>query len=62
VDQGTRGGEDPVVAVRAYDTVVEDWLDDLAAIGAAFASPEGQTVIAGGRDLPGYDPIAILAR
>jgi uncharacterized protein (TIGR02118 family) len=30
----------------AYDAVAEDWFDDLAAMGAAFASPQGQAVIA----------------
>ena len=58
----TQGVEDPVVAIRAYDAVAEDWFDDLAAMCAAFTSAGGQAVIAGGRDLPGYDPIAILAR
>ncbi|MGH2616415.1 MAG: EthD family reductase [Thermomicrobiales bacterium] len=35
----------------AYDAVAEDWFDDLAAMGAAFASPEGQAVIA---DAPNF--------
>jgi uncharacterized protein (TIGR02118 family) len=35
----------------AYDAVAEDWFDDLPALGAAFASPEGQAVIA---DAPNF--------
>jgi len=35
----------------AYDAVAEDWFDDLAAMGAAFASPEGQAVQA---DAPNF--------
>jgi uncharacterized protein (TIGR02118 family) len=31
--------------------VAEDWFDDLAAMGAAFDSPEGQAVIA---DAPNF--------
>ena len=34
-----------------FDAVAEDWFDDLAAMGAAFASPEGQVVIA---DAPNF--------
>jgi uncharacterized protein (TIGR02118 family) len=37
---------DPNSPPPAYDAVAEDWFDDLAAMGAAFASPEGQAVIA----------------
>src|SRR5215213_5963203 len=35
----------------AYDAVAEDWFDDLAAMGAAFASPESQAVLA---DAPNF--------
>jgi uncharacterized protein (TIGR02118 family) len=35
----------------AFDAVAEDWFDDLAAMGAAFESPEGQAVIA---DAPNF--------
>jgi uncharacterized protein (TIGR02118 family) len=34
-----------------FDAVAEDWFDDLAAMGAAFDSPEGQAVIA---DAPNF--------
>ncbi len=37
---------DPNSPPPAYDAVAEDWFDDLAAMGAAFASAEGQAVIA----------------
>jgi uncharacterized protein (TIGR02118 family) len=37
---------DPNSPPPAYDAVAEDWFNDLAAMGAAFASPEGQAVIA----------------
>lgn len=38
----------------AYDAVAEDWFDDAAAMGAAFASPQGQAVAA---DVPSFlDP------
>jgi EthD domain len=56
----TQGVEDPVVAIRAYDAVAEDWFDDLAAMCAAFTSRGGKAVIADGRHLPGYDPVAGL--
>ena len=36
---------DPNNPPPAYDAVAEDWFDDLAAMGAAFASPEGQAVL-----------------
>src|ERR687890_1964382 len=35
---------DPNGPPPVYDAVAEDWFDDLAAMGAAFASPEGQAV------------------
>jgi len=35
----------------AYDSVAEDWFDDFQAMNAAFASPEGQAVIA---DAPNF--------
>ena len=37
---------DPNGPPPAYDAVAEDWFDDPTAIGAAFASPEGQAVLA----------------
>jgi uncharacterized protein (TIGR02118 family) len=37
---------DPNASPPAYDAVAEDWFDDAAAMGAAFASPEGQAVAA----------------
>lgn len=42
---------DPHSSPPAYDAVAEDWFDDLAAMGAAFASPEGQAVLA---DAPNF--------
>lgn len=42
---------DPNGPPSAYDAVAEDWFDDAAAMGAAFASPEGQAVVA---DSPNY--------
>jgi len=45
---------DPNASPPAYDAVAEDWFDDAAAMGAAFASPEGQAVAA---DVPNFlDP------
>lgn len=37
---------DPNGPPPAYDAVAEDWFDDPAAMAAAFASPEGQAVLA----------------
>lgn len=37
---------DPDGPPPAYDAVAEDWFDDPAAMTAAFASPEGQAVLA----------------
>ena len=42
---------DPNGAPPAFDAVAEDWFDDPAAMGAAFASPEGQAVLA---DAPNF--------
>jgi uncharacterized protein (TIGR02118 family) len=42
---------DPNGPPPAYDAVAEDWFDDPAAMGAAFASPEGQAVLA---DAPNF--------
>jgi uncharacterized protein (TIGR02118 family) len=42
---------DPNGPPPAYDAVAEDWFDDAAAMGAAFASSEGQAVAA---DVPNY--------
>jgi uncharacterized protein (TIGR02118 family) len=50
---------DPNGSPPAYDAVAEDWFDDAAAMGAAFASPEGQAVAA---DVPNYlDPSPLRA-
>ena len=35
---------DPNAPPRPYDAIAEDWFDDLAAMGAALKSPEGQAV------------------
>lgn len=37
---------DPNGPPPAYDAIAEDWFDDPAALAAAFASPEGQAVLA----------------
>ena len=37
---------DPNGPPPPYDAVAEDWFDDLAAMGAAFETPEGQAVFA----------------
>jgi uncharacterized protein (TIGR02118 family) len=42
---------DPTGPPPAYDAIAEDWFDDLQALGAAFASPEGQAVAA---DAPNF--------
>ncbi len=42
---------DPNSPPPAYDAIAEDWFDDPAAMGAAFASPEGQAVLA---DAPNF--------
>ena len=42
---------DPNEPPPAYDAVSEDWFDDAAAMGAVFASPEGQAVAA---DMPNF--------
>jgi uncharacterized protein (TIGR02118 family) len=42
---------DPNGSPPAYDAVAEDWFYDAAAMGTAFASPEGQAVVA---DRPNY--------
>jgi|SRR5579884_3483052 len=41
----------PDGAPPAYDAVAEDWFDDAAAMQAAFASPQGQAVLA---DAPNF--------
>jgi uncharacterized protein (TIGR02118 family) len=45
----------------AYDAVAEDWFDDLAAMGAAFASPEGQAVIADAASFLDMTRLQVLA-
>ena len=42
---------DPNGPPPAYDAVAEDWFDDLAAMGAAFAPLEGQAVL---NDAPNF--------
>lgn len=42
---------DPNGAPPGYDAIAEDWFDDLAAMGAAFASLEGQAVL---EDAPNF--------
>jgi len=55
-----RGLSDPNSPPPAYDAVAEDWFDDLAAMGAAFASAEGQAVIADAANLLDMTRLQIL--
>ena len=52
---------DPNGPPPAYDAVAEDWFDDLAAMGAAFESPEGQAVIADASNFLDMSRLQILA-
>ena len=52
---------DPNSPPPAYDAVAEDWFDDLAAMGAAFASPEGQAVIADAANFLDMTRLHVLA-
>ena len=52
---------DPNGPPPAYDAVAEDWFDDLAAAGAAFASPEGQAVIADAANFLDMARLQVLA-
>ena len=45
----------------AYDAVAEDWFDDLAAMGATFASPESQAVLADAPNFPDMTRFQVLA-
>lgn len=49
---------DPNGPPPTYDAVAEDWFDDAAAMSAAFASPEGQAVVA---DMPNYLDVSRFA-
>ena len=51
---------DPNGPPPAYDAVAEDWFDDAAAMGAAFASPEGQAVVADGPNYLDLSRFALL--
>ena len=42
---------DPNAPAPPYDAVAEDWFDDPAAMSTAFASPQGQAVLA---DAPNF--------
>ena len=52
---------DPNGPPPAYDAVAEDWFDDLAAMGAAFESPEGQAVIADAANFLDMSRLQVLA-
>jgi uncharacterized protein (TIGR02118 family) len=52
---------DPNGASPAYDAVAEDWFDDFAAMGAAFASPEGHAVIADAANFLDMTRLQVLA-
>jgi uncharacterized protein (TIGR02118 family) len=51
---------DPNGPPPSYDAVAEDWFDDAAAMGAAFASPEGQAVVADGPNYLDLSRFALL--
>jgi uncharacterized protein (TIGR02118 family) len=51
---------DPNGPPPAYDAVAEDWFDDAAAMGAAFASPQGQAVVADGPNYLDLSRFALL--
>ena len=51
---------DPNGPPPAYDAVAEDWFDDAAAMGAAFASPEGQAAVADGPNYLDLSRFALL--
>jgi uncharacterized protein (TIGR02118 family) len=52
---------DPTSPPPDYDAVAEDWFDDLAAMGAAFASPEGQAVLADAPNFLDMSRLQVLA-
>ena len=51
---------DPNGPAPAYDAVAEDWFDDPAAMAAAFASPEGQAVLADAQNFLDMSRLQIL--
>jgi uncharacterized protein (TIGR02118 family) len=51
---------DPNGPPPAFDAIAEDWFDDLAAMGAAFASPEGQAVLADDPNFPDMTRLQLL--
>lgn len=52
---------DPNGPPPAFDAVAEDWFDDLGAMGAAFASPEGQAVLADASNFLDLTRLQVLA-
>ncbi len=52
---------DPIGPPPAYDAVAEDWFDDLAAMSAAFESPEGQAVLADAPNFLDMSRLQVLA-
>jgi uncharacterized protein (TIGR02118 family) len=52
---------DPNGPPPAFDGIAEDWFDDLAAMGAAFASPEGQAVLADAPNFLDMSRLQVLA-
>jgi uncharacterized protein (TIGR02118 family) len=52
---------DPNGPPPAYDAVAEDWFDDLAAMSAAFESPEGQAVLADAPNFLDMSRLQVLA-
>jgi uncharacterized protein (TIGR02118 family) len=51
---------DPNGPPPAYDAVAEDWFDDPAAMASAFASPEGQAVLADAHNFLDMSRLQIL--
>ena len=52
---------DPNGPPPPYNGVAEDWFDDLAAMGAAFESPEGQAVLADAPNFLDMSRLQVLA-
>jgi uncharacterized protein (TIGR02118 family) len=52
---------DPNGPPPAYDAVAEDWFDNMAAMGAAFESPEGQAVLADAPNFLDMSRLQVLA-
>ena len=51
---------DPNGAEAPYDAVAEDWFDDIEAMGAAFASPAGQAILADSPNFMNMSQVQLL--